>query len=949
MQKKATSESGLFNPRSLLAFALCSVATLLAMFSFAATPLSGMTGLRASSPGDSLFAGQRTGSLSSNATAAAAASGWSIVTSPNATVVSGDSKLRNVTCVSVSDCWAVGSNGFGTLIERWDGNSWAIISSPNTSVSQPNQLNGVTCASASDCWAVGSYKNGSNFSQTLIERWDGNSWTIVGSPNTSSTQYNLLNGVTCASASQCWAVGGYYNNGYHGLIERWDGNSWTIVTSPSTNGQLNGVTCASSSDCWAVGGNNIEHWDGSAWTIVTSPSTGGQLGGVSCASASDCWAVGSYINGAYQTLIEHWDGTSWTVVSSPNTSSTESNQLHGVTCASASDCSAVGTYSNNSGYEYTLIEKWDGSSWTIVTSLNISVSQDNQLQGVTCASASNCWAVGDYLSYNGANYYWQTLIEKWDGNSWTIVTSPNTSLPQPNQLNGVTCTSASDCWAVGYHIFGSIYRTLIEHWDGTAWTVVTSPNTSSNLSNILYGVTCTSASQCWAVGVRCSGDNWQTLIEKWDGSSWTIVTSPNTSSSWDNYLNGVTCTSASSCWAAGDYTDGNNYRTLIEKWDGNSWTIVTSPNSSAAVDNQLNGVTCASASECWAVGSIFSTTSVLQTLIEQWDGSSWTIVTSPNTSATQHNVLNGVTCASASECWAVGYSMTSGFQTLIEQWDGTSWTINNPLLSTPTSGKLSGVSCASTSNCWAVGSNNTGSNDQTLTEQWDGSSWSAVSSTNTSSTQNNVLNGVTCASASGCWAAGYFFNGTVNQTLIEKFTPTIPPFPNAVSRMTHGSAGTFDVNLPMSGTPGVEDRTSASLGAGNYTIVFSFANNLVTVVSASASACGGSVSSSGIGPNPNQYTVNLTAVSNACQITVTLTDVLDSAGNLSNAISGTMGVLVGDANASGRVDSGDVSLVRQQTLQTVTSSNFRDDINASGRVDSGDVSIARQQTLTSLP
>src|SRR5207253_656150 len=107
----------------------------------------------------------------------------------------------------------------------------------NTSATQHNELLGVTCVSASECWAVGTVgRNAANASQTLIERWDGTSWAIVTSPNTNATQNNYLNGVTCVSASECWAVGSYYNDSaYQTLIERWDGTSWAIVTSPNTS------------------------------------------------------------------------------------------------------------------------------------------------------------------------------------------------------------------------------------------------------------------------------------------------------------------------------------------------------------------------------------------------------------------------------------------------------------------------------------------------------------------------------------------------------------------------------------------------------------------------------------------------------------------------------------------------------------------------------------------
>jgi hypothetical protein len=178
--------------------------------------------------------------------------------------------------------------------------------------------------------------------------------------------------------------------------------------------------------------------------------------------------------------------------------------------------------------------------------------------------------------------------------------------------------------------------------------------------------------------------------------------------------------------------------------------------------------------------------------------------------------------------------------------------------------------------------------------------------------------------------------------------------------MTHGNiTPPFEVNLPLIGTRGVECRSSASLGAGNYTMVFKFANPLSTVGGASVTSGVGSVSSSQIGLNNQEYIVNLTGVippkpPGGGYVTVTLTNVHDMAGNSGTVVGPQMGVLVGDVNgdavnATGLVDSGDVFLVRQQTGQTTTSSNFRKDINASGLIDSGDVFLTRQRTGTQLP
>ncbi|MFA5862609.1 MAG: hypothetical protein WDA16_13035, partial [Candidatus Thermoplasmatota archaeon] len=147
------------------------------------------------------------------------------------------------------------------------------------------------------------------------------------------------------------------------------------------------------------------------------------------------------------------------------------------------------------------------SSWAIVDSPNTGDGQTtNLLPGVTCVSAADCWAVG---YYDTGNTRYQTLIQRWDGASWARVASPNTATTQDNRLQGVTCASTSDCWAVGYS--GGTSKTLIEHWNGAAWTIVPSPNTGAAQSNYLYGAKCNSATDCWAVGYYLTGGTYQTL------------------------------------------------------------------------------------------------------------------------------------------------------------------------------------------------------------------------------------------------------------------------------------------------------------------------------------------------------------------------------------------------------------------------------------------------------
>src|SRR5207249_4537380 len=146
------------------------------------------------------------------------------------------------------------------------------------------------------------------------------------------------------------------------------------------------------------------------------------------------------------------------------------------------------------------------------------------------------------------------LVEHWDGSAWSVVSSPNPLASQNNFFNGVTCFSASDCWAVGdYYVGlpGTHHQTLTEHYDGTGWSIISSANTSSSQENVLYDISCTTPNDCWTVGSNDSAG--KTLIEHWDGTSWSIVTSPNGTATSTNYLYKVTCANSATCWAIGKY------------------------------------------------------------------------------------------------------------------------------------------------------------------------------------------------------------------------------------------------------------------------------------------------------------------------------------------------------------------------------------------------------------
>jgi hypothetical protein len=354
-------------------------------------------------------------------------------------------------------------------------------------------------------------------------------------------------------------------------------------------------------------------------------------------------------------------GPYWTIMPSANTSAAETNTLASVDCTSATACVAVGTYQGGSAVQ-TLTESFSDGRWNTTPSADIGTNVDNSLLDVTCLSGSDCVAVGDTEQSTD-----RTLIEAFNGVDWSTVPSPNTEDGQSNDLDGVSCQSATSCVAVGYFFDGSNFQTLIETYDGINWSITPSPDVAGT-NDFLAGVSCSSTS-CTAVGTSSgNGQPTQTLIETLTGSVWSVVPSPDSDPTQTDSLASVSCTSASSCVAVGYHEVAIQNQTLVETFNGSSWSIAPSPNTGDGTGSALDGVSCLSATACTAVGTSLSGANIQQTLIESLNGTTWSITASADTGASQDNVLSGVSCTSSVSCSAVG-SYGNGVlpdQTLVE-------------------------------------------------------------------------------------------------------------------------------------------------------------------------------------------------------------------------------------------------------------------------------------------
>lgn len=369
---------------------------------------------------------------------------------------------------------------------------------------------------------------------------------------------------------------------------------------------------------------------------IPSPGSNNLLRGVSCAKGSNCWAVGQFQNtaGAYLNQALHFNGKQWTQAPIPQPGGDMSgalNDLYGVSCPAASDCWAVGFSGQGAAREVAL--RWNGKRWS-----STKVPQPggrrsgavNELDSVACASRTDCWAVGVFTGKSGA-FRNETL--HWSGRKWSHVSAPSPGgggRSAFNILESVSCVSPTNCWAAGNYETTAYFNQIL-HWNGKKWSDAKTPQPGGASGSNLLSISCASAADCVAVG-EASTSGGASLNEalRFNGKKWTHMKTPQpggTAQNDDSQLTGVSCISESRCWALGYFAQGLSAPSLSEalRWNGKQWTQVKTPQPGGTAIGNLTepmGVWCTAASACRAVGQV-SSGSALLNLALGFNGKKW--------------------------------------------------------------------------------------------------------------------------------------------------------------------------------------------------------------------------------------------------------------------------------------------------------------------------------------
>jgi hypothetical protein len=359
--------------------------------------------------------------------------------------------------------------------------------------------------------------------------------------------------------------------------------------------------------------------------------------------------------------------STWTLTPAQTPAGEVIPTFESVSCPAASECFAVGYTTSTSGVIRQLLERYDGSSWHLVS---VPTRAAGWLEGVNCVTTTSCWAVG---TSGGAAHH--GIIDHWNGSVWTAVPSPqepgsSTSGHGETLLNGVACRGAKNCYAVGGICKGCIVADprnfieylgsalLIEHWNGSRWTWVSgvpdAGKPTGRYERLLSAISC-AGTGCVAVGLSAAAGG--PIAEALTGSRWIYTRLPRPANA-GTLLNQVSCAAARWCVAVGqsqsnDSSSGDEPGYLAEL-SASGWHS-TQLGYAASADEQFDplGVSCAAIASCAVVGGGAVTSASHVAASGWWDGTTLTYDTT-NTADTV-SALQATVCDEVASCVGLGY------------------------------------------------------------------------------------------------------------------------------------------------------------------------------------------------------------------------------------------------------------------------------------------------------
>ena len=522
-------------------------------------------------------------------------------------------------------------NVLANHIAKWDGSSWSALGTGVGSTVYALAVNGT------DLYVGGSFTTAGAVSANRIAKWDGSSWSALGTGMNNTVNALALSGTDVYAGGAFATAGGVLAN----RIAKWDGNSWSALGTGMNNTVR--ALAVSGADLYAGGGfttagaantNYIAKWDGSSWSALDVGVTSSVYAVV--VNGTDLYVGGDFImaGGVSANYIAKWDGSSWSALGSMMDGSVRSLAVSGTNLY-------AGGYFTTAGGVSARIAKWDGSGWSALgTGVNNVVS-------ALAVSATGIYAGGNFTTVGGVV---ANRIAKWDGISWSALgTGMNSDVT-------ALAVSGTDLYAGGeFAMAGGVANTsFLAKWDGNSWSALDTGMDGAVLALAVNGTDLYAGG-----GFSTAGGVSANRIAKWDGISWSAL-----GTGVEGWVRGL-AVNGTDLYAGGDFImAGGVSADRIAKWDGSSWSAL-----GTGMDGSVRSL-AVSGTDLYAGGYFTTAGGVANTHgIAKWDGSSWSALGTGMNSWVRGLAVSGP------DLYAGGFFNQAGGVSAyrIAKWDGSSW------------------------------------------------------------------------------------------------------------------------------------------------------------------------------------------------------------------------------------------------------------------------------------
>jgi hypothetical protein len=763
---------------------------------------------------------------------------------------------------------------------RWD----QAIEVPGTyGLGESAEVSSVSCSSAGNCSAAGNYfDGGGNIRVFVVSQVKGMWGKAIEVPDPAAAPLGggaVATSVSCSSAGNCSAAGYYSDGSGHDqafVVDQVNGKWREMIEVPGTaalnaggNAAVTSVSCSSAGNCSAAGfysgrSDAVQSYRqafvvsevGGTWgqaievpgTAALNVGGGAEASSVSCSRAGDCAAAGYYTDSSGDRqafVVSQVSGTWGQAIEVPGTAAlnTDGNaEVTSVSCSSAGNCAAAGQYLAREGGDLAfVVSQVDGSWGQAIEVPGIAGLNEgaNPFTSVSCSAAGNCSAAGGGFVVSQVSGIW--------GKALQVPGIAALNYGRVTQASSVSCSSMGNCSAGGSYDDGSdpARAFAVSQVNGTWGKAIQVPGTAAlgvggyALAN---SVSCSSAGNCGAAGgyTDRSGNEQTFVVSQVNGKWGKAIQAPGTARlNPDGFgaIGAVSCSSAGNCSAVGSFGDSTGYVSVV-----NLAFVVSQVNGKwgKAIQvhglNDLTSVSCSSPGNCSAAGTYDVRAYVVSQVKGRW-GKAIEVPGLAALGGATVATVNSVSCSSPGNCGAAGYYdavATNDYHAFVVSQVHGRW---GGAIEVKGPDGLSSVSCSSPGDCSAVGG---GFAVSQVRGRWG-------KAVKVPGTVTLALSSVSCSSAGNCGAAGGGFvvsqvHGRWRSAIEVPGTAALGAFPLSVSSVSCSSAG----NCAAAGyydTPGREQAFVVSQVHGRW-------GRAIEVPGTAALGAGGGAEASSVSCSP---------------------------------------------------------------------------------------------------